>query len=94
MQPAAAFAGWKKTPITNAPKILTAAAEYLEANADKFARELTREEASRSRSRRMNSCARADAAFLRGRGQSFSARPFPRMIPTWSCTASASRSVS
>jgi aldehyde dehydrogenase (NAD+) len=41
---AAAFDGWRKTPISKRAKMLTAAAEYLEANADKFARELTREE--------------------------------------------------
>ncbi|QHI98597.1 aldehyde dehydrogenase family protein [Xylophilus rhododendri] len=40
----AAFAGWKKTSITKRAKVLLAAADYLEANADRFAEELTREE--------------------------------------------------
>jgi len=41
---AAAFDGWRKTPITKRAKILLAAADHLEANADRFAAELTREE--------------------------------------------------
>ena len=41
---AAAFDGWKKTPISKRAKILQAAADSLESNADRFARELTREE--------------------------------------------------
>ncbi len=41
---AAAFAGWRKTPISARATILNRAADYLEANADRFAAELTREE--------------------------------------------------
>jgi acyl-CoA reductase-like NAD-dependent aldehyde dehydrogenase len=39
-----AFAGWRSMPITKRAKVLLAAAEHLEANADQFANELTREE--------------------------------------------------
>lgn len=39
----AAFAGWKKASVTARAKILNRAAEYLEANVDRFAEELTRE---------------------------------------------------
>src|ERR1700722_13406160 len=38
-----AFASWKKTPISARAKILNRAADYLEANVDRFAAELTRE---------------------------------------------------
>ena len=41
---AAAFEGWKKTPVTKRAKILQDAADYLETNASRFAEELTREE--------------------------------------------------
>lgn len=41
---AAAFDGWKKTPISKRARILTDAADHLEKNADRFAQELTREE--------------------------------------------------
>lgn len=41
---AAAFAGWRATPIGKRAKILSAAAERLEQEAERFARELTREE--------------------------------------------------
>ncbi len=39
-----AFEEWKRTPISQRAKILNAAADYLEANVDRFADELTREE--------------------------------------------------
>src|SRR6185503_6314190 len=39
-----AFEGWRATPIGKRAKILAAAADRLEQNADRFARELTREE--------------------------------------------------
>ncbi|MEM5275620.1 aldehyde dehydrogenase family protein [Cupriavidus taiwanensis] len=41
---AAAFAGWRKTPVGKRAAILNRAAEHLEANADSIAAELTREE--------------------------------------------------
>lgn len=40
----AAFDGWRKTPISQRAKILNKAADYLEANAERFGEELTREE--------------------------------------------------
>ncbi|MCP1675680.1 aldehyde dehydrogenase (NAD+) [Natronocella acetinitrilica] len=40
----AALAEWKQTPLSKRAKILNAAADHLEANADQFAEELTREE--------------------------------------------------
>lgn len=39
-----AFAGWKNTPVGQRAKILNKAADYLEANVNRFAEELTREE--------------------------------------------------
>jgi alpha-ketoglutaric semialdehyde dehydrogenase len=41
---ATAFEGWKRTPISKRAAILNRAAEHLEANADAFAREMTREQ--------------------------------------------------
>lgn len=38
-----AFEGWKKTPISARVRILNRAADYLEAHADQFAKEMTRE---------------------------------------------------
>src|SRR5690349_12943593 len=41
---AAAFDGWRKTPISKRAKLLLGAADYLEANAARCAEEMTREE--------------------------------------------------
>uniref|UniRef100_UPI000C31DEB2 aldehyde dehydrogenase family protein n=1 Tax=Macromonas nakdongensis TaxID=1843082 RepID=UPI000C31DEB2 len=41
---AAAFEGWRKTPIGQRAKVLNKAADYLEAHADRFGLELSREE--------------------------------------------------
>lgn len=41
---AAAFVGWRRTPISMRAKILNGAAEHLEANVEQIARELTREQ--------------------------------------------------
>src|ERR1700757_798185 len=41
---AAAFASWRKMPITARARILNKAADYLEAHVDRFADELTREQ--------------------------------------------------
>ena len=41
---AAAFPAWRSTPVTQRAKLLNAAAAHLEAHADRFALELTREE--------------------------------------------------
>ena len=79
---AAAFESWRKTPISKRAKILTKAAEYLETNADKFARELTREEGK--------SMALARDEFLRSaqtlrfyavEGQSLGGETFPQDDP-------------
>jgi aldehyde dehydrogenase (NAD+) len=79
---AAAFESWRKTPISKRAKILTVAAEYLEANADTFARELTREEGK--------SLALAKDEFMRSaqtlrfyavEGQSFGGETFPQDDP-------------
>src|SRR3984893_5732230 len=40
----AAFASWKKTPVSTRARILNRAADYLETNIDRFAAELTREQ--------------------------------------------------
>src|SRR4029079_6850144 len=40
----AAFAGWRATPITRRAKVLSAAADFIDANLARFALELTREE--------------------------------------------------
>lgn len=75
----AAFDGWKRTPVTRRAKVLLAAADYLEANVDRFAEELTREEGK--------GLALARDEFLRSaqtlrfyavEGQSFSGETFPQ----------------
>jgi alpha-ketoglutaric semialdehyde dehydrogenase len=79
---AAAFDGWKRTPITKRAKVLAAAADSLEANAERFARELTREEGK--------PLALAKDEFLRSaqtlrfyavEGQSFGGETFPQDDP-------------
>lgn len=79
---AAAFEGWKRTPISRRAAILTSAAQYLELNAAKFAEELTREEGK--------PLAQAKEEFLRAaqtlrfyavEGQSFAGETFPQDDP-------------
>jgi aldehyde dehydrogenase (NAD+) len=79
---AAAFAGWKKTPVTRRAAILQGAADYLAANAAAFAGELTREEGK--------SVALAKDEVLRSaqtlrfyavEGQSFTGETFPNDDP-------------
>ena len=79
---AAAFAGWRATPVTKRAKVLLAAADHIEANADKFALELTREEGKQ--------LALAKNEFLRSaqtlrfyaiEGQSFSGETYPQDDP-------------
>jgi acyl-CoA reductase-like NAD-dependent aldehyde dehydrogenase len=55
---AAAFAAWRKTPISTRAKILNKAADYLEANAENFGAEMTREQGKHSILPRTKSCAR------------------------------------
>ena len=79
---AAAFPAWRKTPIQRRAKILLAAADRLDANAERFARELTREEGK--------SLALAKDEFLRSaqtlrfyaiEAQSFTGETFPQDDP-------------
>jgi alpha-ketoglutaric semialdehyde dehydrogenase len=76
---AAAFDGWRKTPISKRAKLLLGAADYLEANAARCAEEMTREEGK--------SIALAKDEFLRSaqtlrfyaiEGQSFGGESFPQ----------------
>ena len=78
----AAFEGWKKTPITKRAKILNAAAEYLENHADKFARELTREEGkplNQSKDEILRSA--QTIRFYAVEGQSFAGETYPNDDP-------------
>ena len=79
---AAAFDGWRRTPISKRAKVLLSAADYLEAHAAPFAEELTREEGK--------SVALAKDEVLRSaqtlrfyaiEGQSFSGETFPNDDP-------------
>lgn len=79
---AAAFEGWKKTPVTKRAAMLNAAAQYIEANAARFGEELTREEGK--------PLAQAKDEFLRSaqtlrfyaaEGQSFTGETFPQDDP-------------
>ena len=79
---AAAFAGWRATPVTKRAKVLLAAADHLEAEADRFALELTREEGKQ--------LALAKDEFLRSaqtlrfyaiEGQSFGGETYPQDDP-------------
>jgi aldehyde dehydrogenase (NAD+) len=75
---AAAFEGWKKTPITKRAKILQTAAEYLELGVDSFSKELTREEGkalSLARDEILRSA--QTLRFYAVEGQSFSGETFP-----------------
>lgn len=76
---AAAFDGWRRTPISKRAKVLLGAADYLEQNAARFAEEMTREEGK--------SIALAKDEFLRSaqtlrfyavEGQSFGGESFPQ----------------
>jgi alpha-ketoglutaric semialdehyde dehydrogenase len=76
---AAAFDGWRRTPISRRAKVLQGAADHLEANAARFAEELTREEGK--------SIALAKDEVLRSaqtlrfyaiEGQSFAGETFPQ----------------
>jgi len=79
---AAAFDGWKKTPVTKRAAALNAAAAYLETHADRFARELTLEEGkplaqARDEFRRSAQTIR----FYAVEGQSFSGETYPQDDP-------------
>ena len=76
---AAAFAGWRKTPVSARAKILNKAADYLEANVDRFATELTREQGkalSLARDEFLRSA--QTLRFYAVEGQSFTGETYPQ----------------
>jgi len=78
----AAFAAWKKTPVTQRAKVLVAAASYLEAHADRFADELTREEGKALGMARDEFLRSAQTLrFYAVEGQSYSGETFPQDDP-------------
>jgi acyl-CoA reductase-like NAD-dependent aldehyde dehydrogenase len=79
---AAAFEGWKKTPVTKRAAILNAAAQYLEANAVRFGDELTREEGKPLAQARDEFLRSAQTLrFYAAEGQSFTGETFPQDDP-------------
>ncbi|HVL75949.1 MAG TPA: aldehyde dehydrogenase family protein, partial [Noviherbaspirillum sp.] len=79
---ARAFAGWKSMPITRRAKILNGAADYLEARADVFAQELTREEGKPLAQARDEVLRSAQTLrFYAVEGQSFTGETFPNDDP-------------
>ncbi|MES2186006.1 MAG: aldehyde dehydrogenase family protein [Pseudomonadota bacterium] len=78
----AAFAGWKRTSITKRAKVLLAAADYLEANAERFAAEMTREEGKALNLAKDEFLRSAQTLrFYAVEGQSFSGETFPQDDP-------------
>jgi alpha-ketoglutaric semialdehyde dehydrogenase len=78
----AAFAGWKKMPISARAKILNRAADHLEANADRFAAELTREQGKPLNLGKDEILRSAQTLrFYAVEGQSFSGETFPNDDP-------------
>jgi alpha-ketoglutaric semialdehyde dehydrogenase len=76
---AAAFASWRKMPITARARILNKAADYLEAHVDRFAVELTREQGkalSLSKDEILRSA--QTLRFYAVEGQSFTGEVFPQ----------------
>ena len=75
---AAAFAGWKKTSISARARILNRAADYLEANVDRFAAELTREQGKAINLSKDEILRSAQTLrFYAVEGQSFTGETFP-----------------
>ncbi|WP_198971372.1 aldehyde dehydrogenase family protein [Xylophilus sp. ASV27] len=78
----AAFPAWRKTPVTQRAKVLMAAADYLEAHADRFAEELTREEGKALGMARDEFLRAAQTLrFYAVEGQSYSGETFPQDDP-------------
>jgi alpha-ketoglutaric semialdehyde dehydrogenase len=74
----AAFAGWKKTSISARARILNRAADYLEANVDRFAAELTREQGKALNLSKDEILRSAQTLrFYAVEGQSFAGETFP-----------------
>src|SRR5437868_3210223 len=79
---AAAFDGWKKTPVSRRAAILNAAAQYLETHAARFGEELTREEGKPLAQARDEILRSAQTLrFYAVEGQSFSGETFPQDDP-------------
>ena len=79
---AAAFDGWRKTPVSRRAAILNAAAQHLEAHAAQFAEELTREEGKPLAQARDEILRSAQTLrFYAVEGQSFSGETFPQDDP-------------
>ncbi|BDB27982.1 aldehyde dehydrogenase family protein [Cupriavidus sp. P-10] len=79
---AAAFAGWRKTPVGKRAAILNRAAEHLEANADSIAAELTREEGKALALARDEVLRSAQTLrFYAVEGQTFTGEVFPNDDP-------------
>ncbi len=79
---AAAFEGWKKTPVSKRAKILGAAADWLESKADQIAQELTREEGKSVALARDEVLRSAQTLrFYAVEGQSFTGETFPQDDP-------------
>jgi aldehyde dehydrogenase (NAD+) len=79
---AAAFAAWRATPISKRAKILFAAADYLEANAGRFATEMTREEGkSVALAKDEFNRSAQTIRFYAAEGQSFSGETYPNDDP-------------
>ncbi|KAF7963623.1 aldehyde dehydrogenase [Cupriavidus sp. UYMU48A] len=79
---AAAFAGWKKTPVGKRAAVLNRAADHLEAHADSIAAELTREEGkalSLARDEVLRSA--QTLRFYAVEGQTFTGEVFPNDDP-------------
>jgi aldehyde dehydrogenase (NAD+) len=77
-----AFANWKKTSISNRAKILNRAADYLEANVDRFAAELTREQGKALNLSKDEILRSAQTLrFYAVEGQSFAGETFPNDDP-------------
>ena len=75
---AAAFAGWKKTSVSVRARILNRAADYLEANVDRFAAELTREQGKAINLSKDEILRSAQTLrFYAVEGQSFTGETFP-----------------
>jgi aldehyde dehydrogenase (NAD+) len=77
-----AFANWKKTSISTRAKILNRAADYLEANVDRFAAELTREQGKALNLSKDEILRSAQTLrFYAVEGQSFAGETFPNDDP-------------
>ena len=78
----AAFASWKKTPVSARAKILNRAADHLEANVDRFAAELTREKGKALNLSKDEILRSAQTLrFYAVEGQSFAGETFPNDDP-------------